>query len=188
MVAQPIPERTAIDSRLARSFQSRQIGPGDSVLDLFPVPRAVIDARYRQGAMCLAVFQKDQLAGYIWLCADKYIEDEVNCIFEIEPTIGVFDFDLYVFPAFRSSFAFAALWSVANDLLRQRGVLHTFSRVAWSNVQSLRSHRHLGATVISSAVFVRLFGREFMISDTRPYFATANVGDRRLIIRLRAPR
>ena len=88
-------------------------------------------ARFDQGAFALAVYLRDRYVGYVWLAFRQYDEDELRCRFALSrPEQTAFDFDVYVFPAFRLGRAFAAVWHAANSHLAERGVTRTCSRIA----------------------------------------------------------
>lgn len=170
LVVQPVPMGTLMRSGLARGVSVRPIKQGDPILSSFPVPPAVVAQRFDQGAACLAAFRDDELQGYIWLLLGPYMEDEVRCTYV--PTNfkeAAFDFDLYVFPEYRMSRAFASLWDGANQYLRERGKRWTYSRISRFNLSSRNAHARLGARRIAQALFLKLGRLELMLATVRPY-------------------
>lgn len=169
-VVQPVDARPLLPSRLSERFQVREIRRGDPELALMPARPDIREARYAQGAICLGVFRDGALAGYAWLAFGAYEEDEVRCTFIVHPPgAAVFDFDFYVFPEHRMTFAFPALWDAVYALLRQRHVRHTYSRVTRFNVASGRAHARLGARRVGSALFLKAWRMEVMAATVPPY-------------------
>lgn len=170
LLAQPVADKPIVPSRLGRSFVVRQINAGDPVLTKIPVPPQVIHERFGQSAVCLGMFKNDELAAYLWLCLGPYNEDEVRCTFEPQPGgESAWDFDVYVFPEHRMGIAFARLWDVANEYLRDRQIAYTFSRVSAFNTISAKSHRRLDARKIGRAVFLVTGFVQLMLCSRHPY-------------------
>jgi hypothetical protein len=115
----------------------------------------VISARFDQGATCIAAHRNGELLGYLWLCEDRYVEDEVRCIFVL-PTSDArwWDFDVWVRPDQRNGIVFTMLWREAHAMMRKLGVRWTCSRIARLNPGSLAAHRRLGAIVVSQTLFL----------------------------------
>ena len=66
-----------------------------------------------------------QFAGFLWLQIPRYVEDEVRCVYEMEPAgAAAWDYDVYVEPDFRFGKAFVRLWDAA----------HRASARAWHRV------------------------------------------------------
>lgn len=170
IVVQPVPENPLLPSQLAAELTAREIRRGDPELALMPARDEIKESRFRQDAVCLGVYRKNQLIGYIWFCFGQYEEDEVRCVFVLEEKeVAAFDFDLYIFPEHRMGRAFIGTWSEANKFLRSRGVQFTFSRVTRFNVESRRAHAHLGSTVVGQALFLRTWDVQLTIATLFPY-------------------
>jgi hypothetical protein len=170
LMSQPIHTEPKLPPSLRRQIEFREIVRGDAEIEPMPVRPDVMQARFRQNARCIGAFLKGKLVGYLWYCRAAYEEDEVRCTFVL-PSGGdsVFDFDLYVLPAYRTGIGFAAVWDVANAHLHAFGVRRTYSRLTRFNLPSRRAHRHLGWTVAGRALFVRLWNVEVMLATLRPY-------------------
>ncbi len=107
LMVQPIPEKALLPINMTKHFECREIKQGDQMLDLMPRPKEIIEFRFNQKAICLGVFKNDDFVGYIWFSFGKYIEDEIRCIYLLEPANeSAFDFDLYLFPKHRMSLGF----------------------------------------------------------------------------------
>lgn len=119
-----------------------------------PVPAHVIAKRLAQGSRCYVLEIGGKFAGYAWFQPGPYDEDEVRCTFLPRPASVVWDYDIYIVPEYRRTRAFAALWELSGQRLREAGFTHTASRIAGYNSASIRSHKRLGAREVSAALFV----------------------------------
>jgi len=170
LMVQPILNKPLLPARLTRQLEFREIRRGDPGIDRMPVRPEVMHSRFRQGALCLGAFKGEELIGYIWFCFRTYEEDEVRCTFVLTPEEeAVFDFDLYLFPEHRMGLGFAAIWTGANEFLRNRGIKFTFSRLTRFNVASRRAHRHLGWKPVGRAIFLQAWAFELMVATISPY-------------------
>ncbi|MGF1606896.1 MAG: N-acetyltransferase [Rhodothalassiaceae bacterium] len=166
LVAQPVAETPRLPARRAAAFSSREIGPTDPALAAMPIAGSVVNFRFGQGARCLGLFRGETLAAYAWFCLNGYDEDEVRCRFEPRPAhICAWDFDVYVLPDHRASFAFLALWDAADRFLRSQGREVSVSRISAFNLGSVRSHARLGAKQVGRSDFVRFGGLQLAWSD-----------------------
>src|SRR5690606_14877137 len=105
LMVQPLDAPSPKLARPLKGFSRRQITAGDPELRAVPVPAAVTESRFAQGATCLGIFKGEALAGYIWFASGAYDEDEVRCRYVLgRPDEAVFDFDLYIFPQHRLGF------------------------------------------------------------------------------------
>ena len=94
--------------------------------------------------------------GYQWFSLCSYVEDEVRCVFKLEPQCGcAWDFDVFVAPAARAQPVFLRLWDTCNGLLREAGIAQTLSRISAYDGASLRAHERMGARRIATAAFLR---------------------------------
>jgi hypothetical protein len=177
-MVQPIGGPPILPPRALQAFSSRWLEAGAPELREMPISASVLESRFAQGAVCLGVFMQEHFVGYVWFTFGAYNEDEVRCRYLITPEQhSVFDFDLYIFPAYRLGRAFVALWQHAMTMLADRGIKYSFSRVTRFNTASHRAHSHLGWRRVASAVFLRLWTLELMIASIRP-FVHASVGSR----------
>ncbi len=169
LVAQPVTATPLAAATRRSTIAVRQIAREDYRLGWFPRPQAVIDARFAQGATCFAAFRDAEPVGCLWLQPGPYLEDEVRCRFVPLPAGGaMWDFDVYVVPELRGGRVFAYLWSAASAWARARGIAWTMSRINAFNLESIRSHRRLGARVVGSATFVAA-GRLQLVLARRPF-------------------
>ncbi len=168
-MAQPITDAPLLPERMAKSIEWREIKPGDPEVQRMPAQPDIKQARFDQGAICLGTYRKGELIGYIWFCFRRYEEDEARCTFHVPAHDAVFDFDLYVFPAYRMGLGFLGIWHGASRYLRSLGVRCSFSRLNRFNVASRRAHDHLGWRPVGRAVFIRLWGAEVMAATIAPY-------------------
>jgi hypothetical protein len=184
LMVQPIQHTSHRELRALKAFEYREIRPGDAELAAMPVPRAVIDARFEQGAICLGTFKQQRFVGYMWFAFKSYEEDEVRCTYALVPSSeSVFDFDLYIFPEFRMGLAFVAIWQGGIAFLMSRGVRQSFSRLTRFNVASRRAHQHLGWKLVARAVTLRLWRFECMATTIYPYLSLSMTRRPRLELR-----
>jgi hypothetical protein len=168
LLVQPIPEEPLLPSRLAKGLEMREIPEGAPEIALMPARPDIKESRFRQNAICLGAYQKNQFIGYIWFCFHAYEEDEVRCTFVL-PEGAVFDFDLFLFPGHRLGLGFIGIWNGANEFLRNRKVKCSFSRLTRFNLASRRAHLQLGARCVGRVFVLRLWQVEFMIATVRPF-------------------
>lgn len=136
----------------------------------YPRPAAVVRGRYAQGAQTLAAWRNGQLAGFLWMIAGAYQEDEVRVRYRLPSARAGWDFDIWVRPEERLGWVFRRLWEAARQHLRQRGVRWTCSRISAFNPASLRAHAHIGTVRLGHAVFLRCGAWQWMFASLRPYF------------------
>lgn len=159
LLVQPVPDKPWLPERHRQSFEIRQVGEEEYRSDWFPRPVEVIRQRYAQGALCWVAFRQGRPVGCQWLLPGPYLEDEVRCRFLPTPAAQVaWDFDIYVVPELRLGRLFLLLWDTVNDWMRAQGIGFTASRIDTLNLQSLRSHRRMGAQVIGTAWFLSIGG------------------------------
>jgi len=169
-VAQPVTAQPHIPPHKTTTSIVKTLSPGDPLLAQCMRPADVIEARFAQGAHCLAIVKDDQLQAAIWLIQHHYDEDVVRARFVLPPSgIAAWDFDVYVAPKYRLGFTFLRLWDAANAYLREAGVAWSYSRITAFNLGSLASHSRLGAKPFGSATFLTLGPIQIMISTLRPW-------------------
>jgi len=188
LMAQPVSASARLPAQRSRYYTVRFIEQGDPALGHMPLSEEVRAFRFRQGAQCLGLFRKGDLAAYLWLCPGPYDEDEVRCRFLPEPAeTTTWDFDVYVMPAYRASFAFPALWNAADTFLRERGVQWSLSRISAFNVASISSHESLGAQKVGWARFFTAGAVQLGIFSQPPHLHLSFSSRSRPVIRVRAP-
>ncbi len=170
LMVQPISNKPLLPPSMKKIFEYREIKPGDKHLNNMPRPMTIIEYRFNQKAICLGLFKKEELIGYIWFCFNSYKEDEARCIYLLEPkNESVFDYDLYIFPEHRLGLAFIALWDEANRFLHERGIKQTYSRLTQSNIASHKAHEHFGWKRVAQAFYFKAWRFELMLTTTSPY-------------------
>ncbi len=167
-VVQPVNANPLLPESRLSNYAFREILPGDPDIAYMPIPATAVAKRYEQGAWCLGTYLKGQFVGYIWFCTDVFEEDVVRTRYRLPPG-AVFDFDLYIVPERRLGTTFAAIWHGANQFLSERSIRYSFSRVTRFNSATQRAHARLGARTIGTAIFLRIFQVELMISSMRPF-------------------
>lgn len=155
LVAQPIPVGPLV-SRPDSNTEIRIVRPGDPLSLDFPRAAEIITMRFARGDICLAATVKGQFAGFLWLAFGSYDEDEVRCRYELSDRHLSWDYDVHVEPEFRMGRTFLRLWDAANNVLRERGVRWSVSRISAFNVNSLKSHARLGTRNLGKASFLVL--------------------------------
>lgn len=185
IMVQPITDRPLLSKSLSKQITCREIKRGDPEIDLMPARPDIKESRFAQNAICLGVFKRDELMGYIWLCFSRYDEDEVRCTFELSPAeASVFDFDLYLLPEHRMGLGFVGTWHSANAFLFQRGVRYTFSRLNRFNIPSRRAHKHLGWKLVGRVFFFQLGAVELMLGTIRPFIHLSFAEASRVCLRI----
>jgi len=170
-VAQPVASPPTQKAHAAPSIRMYIAEGPDAVLAQAPRPAAVIADRFAQHARCVAAERDGQLAGFIWLCPEQYVEDEVRCIYRWTPSAaGMWDFDVFVMPPFRMGRLFSRLWERAHGQLHAAGVKWTLSRIDAFNAGSLASHRRLGARNLACGWFLVVGDLQIAIFSVRPFW------------------
>ena len=168
--AQPIPTHPMLPARRGRQFLVRELLPNDADVARIPRPAVVLSDRFAQGSRCVAAFVEGNLVGQLWWQTTAYREDEVRCVFSLQPTNRVvWDYDVYVDPEYRGSLLFAKLWDEAFAMLRAEGFEWSASRVSAWNTASLQSHGRLGARDIGKAIFFIVGPMQLMLASAPPY-------------------
>lgn len=171
LIAQPVAKKSLFRSGKEGSIVIREINEGDDVTQFFPRPGNAIKNRFRSGAKCLVAFKNNEFVGFLWLLFDNYQEDEVRARFSPLPSEQTaWDFDVYVVPNFRLGRVFARLWSEANNILRERKIIWSCSRISAFNSNSLRSHTCLGAELLGSTLFLCVGTWQISFASIFPYF------------------
>lgn len=188
-VAQPVSASALVAESSGRAIVIRRVDADDPLVAQFPRPQEVIAARFRMGAVCFAAEREGQFIGFAWLKEDQYSEDEVRCLFLLDPVEhAAWDFDVYIDPAFRFGRTFARLWDHVNQWLRERGYRWSLSRISAFNADSLAAHRRLGMRSIGSATFVCVRTVQLTLVGQAPFVHLGWRCDDVPTLRLRAPR
>ena len=168
-VAQQIAAQPICGKR-GRDIEVRVLANADQTPADYPRPYAVVQSRYRQGALSLAAFRNGTLAGFLWLLPDAYQEDEVRVRYLLPCRQSVWDFDVWVSPEERLGWTFRRLWEGARVMLRARGVPWSCSRISAFNPASLRAHAAIGTQPLGSAIFLCCWRWQWMVASMPPYF------------------
>lgn len=172
LMAQPISAAPLLPLARTRTLSFAEIARGDPAVEAIPAREDIKAQRFAQGAKCLGVYRKGALIDYIWFRFGSYDEDEVRCTYVLAaPEQSVVDFDLVVLPEHRMGTAFASIWHAANEYLRERGVVASYSRMTRFNLASRNAHARLGSVRVGSAVFVQFGPIEAMLASVRPFVA-----------------
>lgn len=186
-VAQPIRDG-ALTAATSSGITVERATAGDRIVRQFPRPAHVLARRFAEGAICFAAARNGTLMGFIWIKTGEYMEDEVRCLYKVEPRqVAVWDFDVWVAPEFRLSRAFMRLWDAANAFMREQGYRWSLSRISAFNAGSLSSHQRLGIVHIHSAIFVMLGRLQLSLLTCPPYLHLTVSPHRYPIVRLNAP-
>jgi hypothetical protein len=177
-----------VPRRLGQSIETRYLGAAEIEALRLPRPTNVIQSRFRQGSSCLGAFKGDQFLGFIWLQESSLLEDEVRCRY-ILPIRGhcVWDYDLYIDPAFRNTGAFLKLWLDTVTILKSTQKHWSLSRVSVFAPNSLRAHIRMGAQPVGQAGFISLFRLQIMAASLPPYFHISWDSARIPNLKMRAP-
>jgi hypothetical protein len=186
LMVQPITGKPMLPSNLAKNLRFAEIQEGDPEVASMPAREEIKAARFRQGATCLGAYRNEELLGYVWLCTQRYEEDEVRCTYElVDRQRSVFDFDLVVLPKHRMGIGFMAIWHGANAYLHERGIRYTFSRLTRFNLASRRAHDHLGWRRVGLALVLKLWRVETMLASIHPYAGLTWSSSQRITLPLR---
>jgi hypothetical protein len=187
-VAQPVSSRALSPERAGRGSVVRRVGPDEPVVAQFPRPEHVIKRRFADGAVCFVAEKDGELAGFIWIQPGSYMEDEVRCLYVLEPMgSAAWDFDVWVAPQFRFTRAFARLWDAANSFMRDRGYAWSVSRISAFNPESLAAHRRLGIRQLCTGVFVLLGKVQVALISRAPYVHIALSRQQHPVLHLHLP-
>jgi len=171
--AQPVPIDPIIKTIKKRNIKVHEILRDDFIVRQFPRPAKVIEERFNQQARCFTAIKNDnEFIGYIWICENEYLEDEVRCNFIPYPEKdAVWDFDVYITPENRLSLAFPLLWDYTNKVLNNKQYSWTISRISAFNPVSLSVHKKMGARIVGSAIFFCFGNVQLLISSIRPFIS-----------------
>lgn len=170
LCVQPLPEEPLLPRRLLGGFEVREIAFGAPEIALMPARPDIKESRFKQNAVCLGAFQRNEFIGHIWFCREAYDEDEVRCTFVLpKGNQSVFSFDLYLFPEHRMGLGFSRMWTGVSEYLRSRSIKFTFSRFTRYNLAARRAHVNLGLQIVGHLVVLRTWRAELMVATVPPY-------------------
>ena len=189
VVAQPIGHLTSAPLRPSANSRIVEVGPSDPLVQSMPRPKHVLDRRFESRSECLAATVRGEFAGMLWIARERYDEDEVRCLYVLrEPTRSVWDYDVYVEPAYRAGRTMAKLWQAANLRLGAQGVQWSFSRIALANAASLAAHKRLGAQRVGFALFGVIGPLQIAVMSQMPFIHAGLSAGQRPSLVLGVPR
>jgi hypothetical protein len=170
ITAQPVRHEDLTPARRGRLIEVREGVPNGN-LESFPNrPRAVIEARIRNGGRFLEARKEATLVGFQWFTLSNYPEDEVRCLYHLAATDRcAWDYDIVVFPEWRTQPVFTRLWDKCNEILRREGVTQTLSRIDAFNSSSRRAHERIGARTVGWALFLCFGEVQVATFSSRPW-------------------
>jgi hypothetical protein len=172
LVCQPVKNNSVLKKNRGKSITTKLVTSEDPIVKKFPRTKEVIDMRFDQGDICVCAFKNDTFYGYLWISLDTYHEDEVNCIYNTLPKEKTsWDYDVYIEPRYRLTPTFAKLWDTANEFLTKRKINFTVSRISAYTPHSLRSHSHLDASVVGTALFFSIPYMQIMFASCPPFIS-----------------
>jgi hypothetical protein len=187
-VAQPVTKESPPPGAESLDIEVRAVPRRDPIVAVFPRPRSVIAARFDSGARCFVAAKSDRFVGFLWLAEKQYMEDEVRCLYVLEPEgEAAWDFDVYVAPDARLSRAFFRLWSAANEFLAQAGYRWSLSRISAFNISSFAAHRRLGLQRLGAAIFLCVGATQVGFLTRAPYVHLSVRKSSYPVLKLRAP-
>ena len=170
LVAQPVPSPVAPKCRPSARATVRAVAADDPVRKAFPRPDTVIEGRFRREHLCLVAEQNGQFSGFLWLAFGHYDEDEVRCCFRLaDADHCAWDYDVHVEPDYRLGRTFMRLWDAANEVLAERDMQWTISRISAFNPDSRASHARLGTRHLKSATFLVAGPLQLSLIPDAPY-------------------
>lgn len=174
---QPVPASSLLPPRPGDPVSVGPIAADRVPEAAFDRPEGAVAQRFADGSTCIAALKGDELLGFMWLQPACLRERIVRCSMHVSPADRVvWDYDFYIAPRYRLGRLFARLWDAAGAHLREGGIEATVSWVHLGNRASAQAHARLGARSIGAAMFVRLFGRQLMLTSLRPWFAWSAPG------------
>jgi hypothetical protein len=187
LFAQPVPAKPMLPRNRGATIHVRVMS-ADEALHSVSRPKSVLMDRIRQDALCLGAFQDLALIGYIWYMTGVYQEDEVRCDFLPAPQgQSAWDFDIFLEPRCRGTFAFPRLWDAAFEQMRLRGIKWSMSRISAFNSVSIESQKRMNARIVGSLTFFKLWGCQFMFGSLPPYVHLSIGQQSRPLVRVPAP-
>lgn len=148
--------------QMPRGFTVRALTPNELGNHVIDVPEEAQADRFLQGLTCLGAFNaKGAMVGVNWVGISDFTEGEVHVRFSLPPKAG-WDCGLWIAPQYRLGRGFAALWAGTAEWLRARNCECSVSWIVDYNLQSLLSHRRMGAVTIGHLTAMRFFRWQFV--------------------------
>jgi GNAT superfamily N-acetyltransferase len=170
ITAQPVRDDALTPPRRGRSITVTEADLGEVLTIPVDRPRAVLQSRLQRGGRCLVARKNGVFAGFQWFTMNDYLEDEVRCLYRVEPEDRcAWDYDIYVMPEWRTQPVFTRLWDTCNEILRKHGVRYTLSRIHGHNTSSRHAHESIGATNIGWAVFLCAGNAQLALFSAKPW-------------------
>jgi hypothetical protein len=142
----------------------------DDIVRQAPLAAPALQQRFAQRSRCVVAESDGTLAGFIWLCPDRYREEKVRCHYRWVPAASAeWDYDVFIAPRHRMGRLFGRLWERAHALLASQGVRWTLSYIDAFNPGSLAAHRSLGARDLARGWFLVLGRRQVTFATVAPY-------------------
>lgn len=189
IVAQPVPPPLANQPPPRGKLLVRQVGADDPMVALFPRPGAVIERRFRDGAVCLVASIDDKFAGFLWLAFNRYDEDVVRCRYLLpDAQASAWDYDVYVAPEYRLGRTFSRLWGAANRLMADRGLHWSVSRISAFNTNSIAVHRRMGMVTLFPVNFLVVGEAQLTFMKRFPFLHLSLNHDKAPELRISAPK
>jgi hypothetical protein len=150
----------------------RPIDRDDPLIAQLPRPPEEMTRRFAGGAICFLAIRGNRIIGHLWVTRSAYREPVHRAEFVPQPPERTaWDFDMWIDPGERLSFAFARLWDSCNSYFLEQGVTWTCSRVSAFNAESLQAHARLGMKVMHSLLYFGAGHVELLIADVAPFVA-----------------
>lgn len=160
----------------------------DPILADLPRPPEAMARRRAAGARCYVARVKGRFAGCIWIAHGRYDEDELRCTYLLpEQPRSVWDFDVYVDPAYRAGRTLARLWQAVDQDLAREGVRWSCSRISLYNPMSILTHDRLGARLLGTGWFLVLGPCQAAWLDGRLHLGWRGAPGHTPALRLRLP-
>lgn len=189
IVAQPIGNAALGSVRADSNTVVLPTPAGSPLVAAFPRPPQILRQRYDSGAVCFTAVVRSVFAGFIWFQRGAYEEDEVRCRYVLaDPQHCVWDFDVYIEPAFRLGRTLARLWQAVDAHLAAQGVKWSFSRISVFNAASIAAHARLGTVNCGSATFLCAGPLQVSLLSMRPFMHLSLSNRQRPSMQLLPPR
>lgn len=188
LVAQPVPEKPLLPSGRGGFLTVRTLNADDDLGNETPLSPAVLASRERRGSICVGAFDGNRLIGFACVALGAHDDEMVLARFTPLPQEkAAWDYDFYIAPGYRLSFAFPRIWDAMFALLRDRGIAWTTSYIAAYSITSLRSQLRLGAVPVGGFVVIKLGRSQAILQGRRPFAKLATRSGARPEIQVSVP-
>lgn len=156
--------------RTVSGYACKIVDEPQALASCLGLPEDVVQSRVREGALCIALYHHDAVAGSLFAAFQPFEEDEVMARFHWVPAgLACWDFGVHIVPNARLTRAFSALWAGSAEILRGKGACWSLSRISLYNRASVQSHQALGALDMGRAVFIILGRMQITLSTQKPW-------------------